>query len=314
MNPLRWIGGLFRFRQTNWKALLLCLLAAVVFWFFSALNEEHVADIHLPVEWEVDVSRFVATGPLPARVEVNVTGKGWDVLAKELGWRTAAAVITLENPDRRSHILTRDIMKELTASAEGLRINFIHGDTLPLHFEKILTRKVRVVPDEASLDFREGFGMTGPIVCEPDEVAVSGPASVVRALSSKHAVAVAERSIDQPFHRMVALKFTDPLLQADPAEIMVTIPVGKVRRSVFRVPIEIDAPGRGWRTMQDSSTVEVEMPESALEAVRADRLRVRLTVRKPGADRFRMRGVVLGLPDEARVIRADTIEVYRDKE
>lgn len=313
MGILGWFIGLFRFRQTNWTALLLCLIAAIVFWFFSALNKENTADIRLPILWETDASGLVATQPPPSYIEVNVTGKGWDLLAMDLNWRTEPAVIKIENPLRTSHLLTRNIRQDLADAAGSLRINYFQSDTIAFRFEKVTSRKLTVKPDLGSLSFREGYGITGPAFCEPGEVTVSGPTSVIRDMDRSHAVLVEKSDLDSPFEKKVKLRFDNPFVVAQPSEVLVTLPVGKVRTMTFRAMVLLDAPARTWRVMQDSSSITIELPEHAAGQFDRQNVRVTLSIRKPAADRFFMRGRVSGLPAEARVLASDSLEVYRTK-
>lgn len=313
MEFFRWIAGLFRFRHTNWKALFLCLAAAVVFWFFSALNKENTSDLDLPVQLVVDESGYIATAPVPDRISVNVTGKGWDLLNKRLGFRVEPVVIRLDQPDRKTFLLTRTLMKDLSASVEGLRINFIHGDTLHIDYERRISRMIRLEPDLSEVAFEEGFGLIGDVTVEPAEVEVSGPASYVRKLGGSHMVAGAEKNLKKEWQAKVAVFSGEPLLTAVPSRVTITIPAGRVQRLAITVPVKIDALTPRWTADADSSRIEVEIPQDRLADFDARQLRVIMVIRKPAADHFFMRGQVTGLPEFSRILRMDTLEVYRIK-
>lgn len=313
MEFFRWIAGLFRFRQTNWKAVFLCLTAAVVFWFFSALNKENTSDLDLPVQLVIDESRYVATGPVPDRVWVNVTGKGWDLLNKRLGLRAEPVIIRLEQPDRTSFLLTRTLMKDLSASAEGLRINFIHGDTLHLQYDRLISRKIRLECGLSEILFDDGFGLTGEVTIDPAVVEVSGPADSIRKLGGVYRIPVKARGLSKTLETKVAVFGSESPLMSDPTRVDVRVPAGRVKRMVIAVPVKIDALVQRWATDADSSRIEVEIPQDQLTDFDARRLRVTMVIRKPAADRFYMRGQVSGLPEFSRILRMDTLEVYRIK-
>ena len=313
MEIFRWIAGFFRFRQTNWKALFLCLTAAVVFWFFSALNKENTSDLDLPVQLVIDEDRFIPTGPVPDRVSVNVTGKGWDLLTKRLGLRVEPVAIRLDQPDRTSFLLTRTLMKDLSASAEGLHINFIHGDSLHFSFDRRVSRTIRLEADLSGVSFDEGFGFTGQATVDPAEAVVSGPAERLRKLGTVYRIPVTANDISKSMESNVPVFSGEPLLTAVPGRVKVAVPVGRVTRILITAPVRIDALVQRWATDADSSRVEVEIPEDRLADFDQKKVRVTFVIRKPAADRFRMRGQVSGLPDYSRIVQMDTLEVYRVK-
>ncbi|MBZ0247597.1 MAG: hypothetical protein K8H85_16765, partial [Cyclobacteriaceae bacterium] len=96
MNFFRVISNLFHFNRTNWKALSLCLLAALVFWFFNALNKDYSTNLRFSVNFLFDQERYVAVEPLPKEVFMNVSGNGWDLLRKSLGVNLPDMNIPLE--------------------------------------------------------------------------------------------------------------------------------------------------------------------------------------------------------------------------
>ena len=52
MNFLRAIGNMLRFDRANWKAVMLCFFAALVFWLFNAFNKNYAANIRFPLRFE----------------------------------------------------------------------------------------------------------------------------------------------------------------------------------------------------------------------------------------------------------------------
>ncbi|MFM9075831.1 MAG: hypothetical protein ACKORJ_09765, partial [Bacteroidota bacterium] len=105
----------------------------------------------------------------------------------------------------------------------------------------------------------------------------------------------------------------EPMLTAVPSRVMITVPAGRVQRMAINVPVKIDALAQRWAADADSSRIEVEIPQDRMKDFDARGLRVTLVIRKPAADRFLMRGQVSGLPEFSRIVRMDTLEVYRIK-
>ena len=72
------ILNIFRFNRRNWRAVVLCVFAATIFWFFNALNKSYTTNINFPLSFDYDRDNFVPVRNLPAQVRLNVTGNGWD--------------------------------------------------------------------------------------------------------------------------------------------------------------------------------------------------------------------------------------------
>lgn len=300
-----------RFKRLNWKALLLCLLAAVIFWFFSALNKESTTDIRFPVQVLFDEARFIPTQTPPDYLLINVTGTGWDLLATEIGWRHDPLRVTLERPDRTSFLLTRDLLKDLTVALGGSRLNFIHGDTLHLNFDLISVRKMKLRFNPASVSFREGFGITGPVILRPETINVIGPARMLHDFGNTIEISAGDRKLSRTFEEQIEVFPKQSLLSANPQNIDITIPVGRVSILSFRIPVELDASDKRWRTVETESRITIQMPEEQVDRFDSTSVYLQLQVRKPAADRFFMFGLVKGLPAGASLLKSDSIEVYR---
>ncbi|MFN4947531.1 MAG: hypothetical protein ACK5FG_12555, partial [Chryseotalea sp.] len=105
MSVLQSIGNLLRFNKRNWKAVVLCLLASTVFWFFNALNKTYTTTLTFPIEWQYNTDNFIPVEPLPQTVKINVTGIGWSILRHNFGVKSPALVIPLERPNEVKKIV-----------------------------------------------------------------------------------------------------------------------------------------------------------------------------------------------------------------
>jgi hypothetical protein len=81
---VRSIFNFLRFNKKNWKAVVLCIFAATVFWFFNALNKNYSTNINFALAFEYDQDRFIPMKSLPSTVRMNVTGSGWDLFRRSL--------------------------------------------------------------------------------------------------------------------------------------------------------------------------------------------------------------------------------------
>src|ERR1041385_5478344 len=98
MNFVRIIFNLLRFDRANWKAVILCITAAMVFWVFNAFNKDYSTNIRFPILFEFDGERYLPAEHFPKTVTANVSGNGWDLFRRYVGLKTVQVIIPLERP------------------------------------------------------------------------------------------------------------------------------------------------------------------------------------------------------------------------
>src|SRR5258708_39794935 len=98
MNIVRVIFNLLRFDRANWKAVVLCIFAAMVFWIFNAFNKEYSTNLRFPILFEFNGERYVPAEHFPKSVTLNVSGNGWDILRRRIGVKVPQVIIPLDRP------------------------------------------------------------------------------------------------------------------------------------------------------------------------------------------------------------------------
>ena len=125
MSVLSTILDIFRFNRRNWKVVVLCILAATIFWLFNALNKTYTTNITFPLEFDYDKETFVAVQPLPSNVRINVKGIGWDLFRRSAGLKVPALSIPLERPSEIKKIVATARIKTGNLKTPKLRRNII---------------------------------------------------------------------------------------------------------------------------------------------------------------------------------------------
>ena len=64
----------------RWKTILLCIGAAVVFWFLNALSKVYTTEIDYPVSFVINTSQVVFEKSPPSTLRIEVKGSGWRLL------------------------------------------------------------------------------------------------------------------------------------------------------------------------------------------------------------------------------------------
>ena len=124
------IFNILRFNKKNWKAVVLCIFTATVFWFFNALNKEYTTTISFPLEFDYNRDRYIPVKPLPQDVRINVTGIGWNLFRRSAQVKVPPLVIPLDRPTDVQKIVGSTLPAFFANQLGDFQINFVITDTL----------------------------------------------------------------------------------------------------------------------------------------------------------------------------------------
>src|SRR5690606_22277689 len=163
MGVINTIFNILRFNRRNWKAVVLCFVAATVFWFFNALNKTYTTTISFPLAFEYDEENFVAVSGLPQNVRLNVTGNGWELFKRSTGVKRESLQIPLERPGEVKKIVGTGLKFSFTNQLNGLEINHVLNDTIYVDLEPKTERWIHVQVDSVQYNLKKGYGLTSDI-------------------------------------------------------------------------------------------------------------------------------------------------------
>jgi len=306
------ISGGFRAENINWKAILLCLGAAMVFWLFNALNKEHTADLQYPVQIVHNAEQFVPAGKLPDRVPLNVTGKGWNLLAASLGVRMDPVIIDPLSQTGVTRIGADELMRQFSPALGKLRINYFKIDSLTFEFEPRVRKMVRLVPDLSGLVMLPGYEAIAPVNIRPDSVWLDGPASVVAAVPDPLPVRPVEDRISGEYRRSVLLSPVGDI-RTKPRKAEISFLAIKMNSFTWMVPVKllpVKVPGK-WKADRDSVSVVFRM--RADRTLNRDSFRPVASVQPVSRERIQTCVPVLsGLQPGIRVVSMDSVVIRRN--
>lgn len=182
---LRWFTRPFAGQEGSyWRAVTACFLAASTFWLLNALNKTYTTRISYPVVWQYDAQRYVPLSPLPTEVAVNVTGRGWKLLRKNLMIDVKPAEVRLRRLPTTRFVTGTTLQPALQASMEGLQYNYMLTDTLWVQFDQRVRRRIPLTLSPAA----NGSALPYAAQFKPASVVFEGPASTVNRLSNPYPV------------------------------------------------------------------------------------------------------------------------------
>lgn len=205
------------------RAILVSVLAAMVFWLMNALNKDgYNMRIDYPLNVKFDDSLYVATLPLPQKVMVNITGNGWDLLQKQVSMTVPPVMYPITKPLRTRFISTTSLANKLSEHIKNIKPSDIVADTLYLEFERKITRKVTLLVDSVNIPLKSRFVVSTLINVSPREVTFEGPESLLKNMADIILVKVPGQNIGENFDEKILIDYPrSPLIKASADKVLV---------------------------------------------------------------------------------------------
>jgi hypothetical protein len=165
------------------------LLLSFVFWYLNELSKELQGSINYPVRYINPPKDRIVTGDLPEKLEMDLRGPGYSILKVKLSGSRAPVVIDFSKVSPRRipgqhpsyYLVTSGLISNFTKQLHAdFDILAIHPDTLFFGFDRMVTRRIPVIPD---LKVEMTGGRRVVIVTDPDSITVTGPQHILDTLN-----------------------------------------------------------------------------------------------------------------------------------
>ena len=214
-------------KGNSWKAVLLSILTASIFWLFQSLNKNYSTNLTYPITFDFPREQYVIVEELPDEVQINVSGVGWNIFKKTFFFGVNPIRIELETPALAAKIVGAALLANVNDQLPKLQVNYVISDTLYLHIEPKISRTFSVFVDSLSIDLKDDFRVVSPVSVRPDSVTISGPPSVINPLPPNLPLQINQKNIDDSFEEMISVEVKEQqsLLDIVPEEIIVQFDV-----------------------------------------------------------------------------------------
>ncbi|WP_202949580.1 YbbR-like domain-containing protein [Cecembia lonarensis] len=193
--------------MANLKVAALCFLAAATFWVLNALNKDNYTTVvDFPIEIIFDQEEFMAVENLPSRVKVEINGNGWDLLRKYFKINEAPFLIEINNPSTKNYILTSEIRRNLAETISPTGLVSMVTDTIKFKVDKLVTRKIKVLPDTTTNTLAKNHRLVGKMEIDPDVINIKGPTSILQELDGVLKISLGEDKINKSFNKILPLE------------------------------------------------------------------------------------------------------------
>lgn len=254
----------------NWPYKVITLCFAMLTWAY--VQSEQVVEEHVRVRLEWTMPDGLV--PVEATLDsATVTVAGVQALMRNM--RAVDLVMPIDLSGAQEGDATVELSdRPIRGLPAEVRVVSVNPGTLRVQLDRLLKRRIKVTPLVKG-DPAEGYALKGLSV-SPDHVDISGPASLLRAMTEipTEEVDVTGLHEDTAFEVGLGLSKSSPLRVHKPGPIEVGVRVASTLRvRMFdSVPVVV----RGDRYVATSSVVNVtiEGPEAAVGALKADAISV----------------------------------------
>ncbi|WP_339716625.1 YbbR-like domain-containing protein [Cyclobacterium amurskyense] len=194
-------------KTSNLKVVVLCVVTATTFWLLNALNKDNYTTVvDQPILIQFDEEEYMAVKGLPNEVKIEINGNGWDLLKKHLGVSQDPLEITLEDPSHQPYLVTEEITQQMSEHISTTNLVSIVQDTLFFSIDKIVSKKIQIVPDTLPNTLAENHDFASRISIDPEYVSVRGPISIIEQLDGKLLVQLGENNIKNHYSKLLPLE------------------------------------------------------------------------------------------------------------
>jgi hypothetical protein len=312
MSILNSIFNILRFNRQNWRAVVLCIFTATVFWFFNALNKTYTTNISFPLSFDYDNENFIPVAGLPRTVRLNVTGNGWELFKRSTGVKTNPLEIPLDRPGDVKKIVGSGLKFPFTNQLNGLEINHVLSDTIFLDLEPKAGRWIKLAVDSVQYNIKTGYGLSSEIALMPDSAYVEGPKRIVEKIKEPVQLDIPQRNIDEHYMENIAIELPlQEVITVQPPAVSVMFNVEAMVRLQDSIALELVNIPSSVLDVMNSGKIPVTLliPESFMAQLKNDSLKAVLDL--SGFERGTMKILprVSGLPPYSSVLRLDSVIV-----
>ena len=199
--------------KTDYKAIFICLLAAIIFWIMNALNKEGYSQkISFPLQFSFNDSLYIATQPLPKKISVNVSGNGWNLLRKAFALDITPIKYSINNPLKTKLLNTGSLTDSLSEYINDVKINYVIADRFELEFDRKISKEFVIKVDSSNISLKDNYVITSLINVNPRTITLTGPESVLEEMGNAILVKVPTRRLQDNYDEEVILPLSKTIL------------------------------------------------------------------------------------------------------
>ncbi len=216
--------------KTDYKAISICLLAAIIFWIMNALNKDgYSLKIPFPLQFTYNDSLYIATQPLPEKISVNVSGSGWSLLRKVFATNNTPIKYSITKPLKTRFLNTGSLADSISDYIKDVKVNYIVADKFEIEFDRKISKEFYVKIDSLHISLKDRYVITSLINVNPRTITLVGPESVLEEMGSTILVKVPSQRLQDNYDEEIKLPLPqNTLIKANKDRVAVSFEVAEL--------------------------------------------------------------------------------------
>lgn len=224
---------------------LVCLFIATALWFLNALSKDYSTTISYPVKYVgAPPNQFLANEP-PTKLELKVDAHGFTLLRHKLNLSFSPIVLNLSNITRDVEpiggfytISTNSLLRRISSQVSNeITISEVQPEIIRIFLDSLKTKSVPVKAD-IELDFKPQFNLKNPVSVVPENIRITGPATIIDTLNFLKTEYKLYDKLDGAIERSVSVEHPENVTLS-PEKVVVKIDVEKFTEKELKVPVRI---------------------------------------------------------------------------
>ncbi|MDN4165988.1 hypothetical protein QWY31_10775 [Cytophagales bacterium LB-30] len=244
--------------RENLKVVVLSILAATTFWFFTALNKNYTTQINYPISFVYEREGLMEVAENAKEISIDVSGGGWNLLRKTVWFNVPEVVIPIENPLNTHYIRGAALYPEIASQLKEIKLNYVVTDTLFFDIQRIDTLKVALFVPDSAISLETDHRVTSDVMINPDTLLVVGPEKILAQLDGRLAIPLRQTEIDNNFRERINVpKYPFEKVQISPPSVEVFFEVTRYVHKEILVPISYLGAFKDRKAQVSDSTSKV---------------------------------------------------------
>jgi YbbR domain-containing protein len=166
--------------KTDYKAIAVSVLAAIIFWIMNALNKDGYSQkMSFPLQFSYNDSLYIPTQPLPEKISVNVSGSGWSLLRKAFNLDATPIRYSVAKPLKTKFLNTGTLTDSLTEFIKDVKVNYVVADRFELEFDRKVSKQFTIKVDSSNIALKDRYVISSLINVNPRTITLEGPETVL---------------------------------------------------------------------------------------------------------------------------------------
>lgn len=267
------------------------LLISIFLWLIIDLSKERTHSFRFKVHYEAWPEACIPSQAPDSIVEVSLHASGFELLSFML--KPAERILYISDAHYPSAKVDECLKAEIPVSKllvsrfgeERVKRLQMSPDPalLSISTESALARKVPVIP-QLTMTMRQGFGIVGPIMANPDSVILTGPASMVSEIREINTETIELDDVHEDFSLSAVIHSTVWNISVRPEEVMLSADIDKMTEKVIEVNLPDYANGidEHFLTIPSKVDVHLNVPISLFDSFGPEDIQLSLIKRRDG--------------------------------